>query len=426
MNRWQDITGKLNYGLYLVLAALLPFPQTFLRYACVVWFVCWLLEGRWLKRPLPLHENRAAVPFLLFGLWYAWKAMSFFWSPDAGAWSSQMERYLTFGLMVLPGLWGVNGYYDWRQAGRVLAVSCFIAMPVYMLWMAILFRHPEIVPHLHLHEEWIQHNQWWTFFAENISHFKHRLFLCSVELLGVVAALQVWRDKKWLLALTLPVMLASIPMTGSRQALLTALVMGVAALLMRIPRQYRWRYGTGVVMLGGILCYGVFALHPRMKQIDISTFSEFRNLSYNHDVRLNIWGAALQHPGDYAAYGLGAGQSPDYIAGRFKEAHFDYFVQVKHHAHNQYLEELMEIGIPGLLLFIAAWLSVLLCARGEGKFSALMFTLLYMTNMLTDCMFAKFCGVALWAVGMMFICLQYDPSPSPPTPSAANLAGCRG
>lgn len=73
MNRYQDIMGRINYGLFLCVVALLPFPQVFLRYACVLWVVSWAMEGRWMQRPKSLRENRMAIPFLLFAAWYAWK-----------------------------------------------------------------------------------------------------------------------------------------------------------------------------------------------------------------------------------------------------------------------------------------------------------------------------------------------------------------
>ena len=100
MNQYREIIGKLNYGLFLAIVALLPFDQLLLRYAFVTWFVCWLLEGRWLNRPKPIRDNRMLIPFLLFGLWYLWRIVSWFWAADHAIWSWQTERYLTFGLIV--------------------------------------------------------------------------------------------------------------------------------------------------------------------------------------------------------------------------------------------------------------------------------------------------------------------------------------
>ncbi len=419
MKRYQDIVGHINYALFLALVALLPFPQIYLRYAFVLWLVVWLLEGRWLKKPnlRCTIDHIQFVPFLLFGLWFAWKAVSYFWSPDSDAWSWQMERYMAFALLIPIGLWGVNDRYNWRQISKVLAISCVVAIPLYVIWMAVLFNHPELVPYLDLKEPWTRHAEWWVFLSDNISHFKHRLFLCSVEMIGAVAAILVWREKKWVWMVMVPVMLSSIFLTGSRQAVLTAAAMLVVGIICAIPHKYRLRYGIGILLLGMLAGGGLLKMHPRMQQFNMHAITEMRDVSYEHDVRFNIYGCALQQPSDYLAYGLGAGQSTAYLMEKYQEKGFDYYILKHYHAHNQYLEELMEIGIPGLLLFLLAWLSIPVCARKENRVFALLFFTLFAMNMLTDCMFGKFDGIVLWAVGMVLICqisregmAAYDPS----------------
>ena len=411
MNRYQDIVGKINYGLFLTIVALLPFPQICLRYACVLWFIAWLLEGRWMNISnfkMQIANFKLAIPFILFALWYIWKAVSGFWAADHVAWSWQMERYLTFILLLPVGLWGVNEKYDWRAAGKVLVASCVIAVPVYLIYMTVLFHHPECVPYGMLRDEWTQHTEWFAFFSENISHFKHRLFLCSVELFGAVMAFHVYRRHLAVLLPSWAVMLSIIPLTGSRQSIITVVALFLAGTLCVLPAARRWRYGAAIVLAGVVVVAGLLHFHPRMQQVHVHDFTEMRTMSYDHDIRFNIWGAALQHPQDYLAYGIGAGQSKNYLREKYQEAGFDYYAQEKYHPHNQYLEELMEIGIPGLLLFLLAWLSIPLCAKKEGRQTAILFTILFMLNMLTDCMFGRFCGIALWAVGLLLILLQSD------------------
>ena len=406
MKRYQDIIGRINYGLFLAVVALLPFPQMLLRLACVLWIISWYLELRWISKPKSLRENPVAIPILLFGLWFAWKVLSVCWAPDYNAWAWQMERYMTFALIIPIGLWGVNEHYKWEQAGKVLVASCVIAIPLYVIWMALLFPHPEWVPYLHLSEEWRHHANWPTFLMDNISHFKHRLFLCSIELFGIVMAFQVFR-KKWALLLPcIAIMLISIPMTGSRQSILTCAALGVIGILYLLPRKQRLRYGVGIVLLGMLLGGGLLKMHPRMQEFNLRAITEMREMSYDHDIRFNIWGAALQHPKDYIAYGLGAGQSKAYLAERYDDVHFDHYAFMQYHAHNQYLEETMEIGLAGMLLFVLAWLSIPLCTKGQARKTAMLFTTLFMLSMMTDCMFGKFDGIALWAVGLLFILLQ--------------------
>ena len=409
MNRYQSIVGRINYGLFLLVVALLPFPQVLLRYACVLWIIAWVLEGRWLTKPPSLKGNKMAIPFILFGAWYAWKAVSVLWSADYAAWAWQMERYLSFGLLVPAGIWGVNGRYNWRTAGKVLVASCVLALPVYIGYMTALFHHPEWVPTQFLNNGWTQYTDRWLFFSQNISHIKHRLFLCSVELFGAVIAFRLYRKRLWLLLPLWAVMLSFIPLTTSRQAVLSAVALGVVGLIDALPKRHRWQYGVVIAAVGLVLGATLMRMHPRMQEVQLSDIKEMRELSYNHEIRLNIWGAALQQPQDYLAYGLGAGQSGNYLNEKYKAVHFDGYVAEQYHAHCQYLEELMEIGLPGLLLFLLAWISIPLYAPKEGRPTAILFTTLFLLNMLTDCIFGKFDGVALWAVGLLFILLQSNP-----------------
>lgn len=408
MSKYRDIIEQVNYIAFLAVAALLPFPQLWLRYACVFWIITWALEGRWLRLStfdFRLSTLRSALPFLLFGLWYGWKALSGLWSPDDTAWAWQMERYMTFGLLIPVGIWGVNDRYDWKRIGQVLVAGCVIAVPFYLVLVTTLYYHREIIDYFQWRGNWnYGMDSWSGFFTENISVIKHRLFLCSVEMLGAVIALRVWRDKKWLLALTLPVMLSAIPLTGSRQSILTLAALCAVWLICALPPLYRWRYGLGIIVIGAVVGGVLLKFHPRMSGFDIHAATEIREVSYDHDVRFNIWGCALQHPEDYLAYGLGAGQSTCYLMKVYEEKGFERYYDMHYHAHNQYLEELMEIGLPGLLLFLLAWLSVLFCTEGEGRRFAVFFTALFGLNMLTDCMFGKFDGIALWAVGMVYSC----------------------
>jgi len=391
MNRYQDIVGRINYGLFLTVVALLPYPQIFLRYACVLWIISWYLEGRWLGERL--KGKGVYIPFLLFGLWYAWHALSGLWADDPTAWAMQMERYMAFGLMVPVGIWGVNRFYKPETTLRVLAVTAWIVVPIYLL--ILIF-------------QWDHQTGLVDFMAENISHIKHRLFLCTVELAGILAAIKLWKHRPFLLSGALLTMMTMVVLSGSRQAILTVASVGALLLIYALPKPYRLRYGVGILLIGLMMGVGILSLHPRMQELGFNGLTNMRELSYYHDLRLNVWGAALQSPSDYLAYGVGGGQSPHYLAQHFQEAQMPYYAQAGLHAHNQYLEEMMEIGLPGLLLFLLAWCTVPFCARGEGRRTAWLFTTVFAISMLTDCMFGKFDGIAIWATVLVLILFQSD------------------
>lgn len=379
MSKYKELAGRINYSLFLAVVFLLPFPQFPLRYACVLWMAGWLIEGRWLQCPTPLRENKMLVPFLLFGLWYAWELLSGFWAQDTSAWVAQMERYIAFGALVPVGIWGLNDYYQPRQIIRVFVWGALAAVPFYLLTLTLCYYCPAIADRFPLCPKT---PDWLSFFQENISIFKHRLFLNSVLLLAIIAVFHLWW-KKWITiaAMTLPMALL-IGFSGSRQSILTAVFLAFVAIMSALPSKQRlrrgWMIGIALLLVG----IAVLRIHPRMQGFNI--YGESRTI---------LWQQALEHPSDYFWTGLGAGQDRTYL-------------HTLYDSHNQYLKELIELGVFGLLLFLSAWISIFFCAQKKGRLPALFFVVLYACNMCTECMFGRFCGVALWAVGLLFISIQ--------------------
>ena len=406
--KYQSGMGKINYALFLLIVALLPFPQIFLRYTCVAWIITWFIESRWFAKP-NWQEWKKMLPFFLFGGWYLWNIISGLWADNMHTYSWQLERYMAFGLLVPIGIWGVNKYYNWKHICIVLACSCVLAAGIYaftLFWvnnadfMNIPLGKVRLKPLTS------------DFFASKISFIKHRLFLCSVEMMGIMSLLYLRKDIITRLGkikgciviiLAIAIMITLIIATGSRASILSGTALLSVWALYKLPVR-RVRYKIAFLLLAcGI---GLFALsqHPRMENFDYEKLFTIRNSDPSHNVRLNIWSVALDHPEDYSLYGLGAGQSFHYLQNKYKEHGFNQYQRFN--SHNQYIEEWIELGIPGLLFFVLAWLSLPYCTQKRARKSAVLLVTLYALNMLTDCMFGRFDGIALWCVWMILIRLQ--------------------
>ena len=377
LEQYQSVMGRINWVLFLIAVATLPFPQVFSRYALVAWIVAWVLELRWFKCPINPLRHKEIIPVLLFGLWYVWRALSGLWSPDHRAWSFMMERYMTFGLLVPVALWGVNDRYDWRMAGKVWVISCAVAAVFYAI---LLLAHYDL---------------------ENL---KHRLFLCSAEIIGAVVALQVWHKRPQVWIPLVVVMLSTIPLTGSRQSVITLAAVITLVVIYALPQKHRWLYGLGIMLVGAAVGCIILFTHPRMKGViaDGLTVEQITK----HEPRVGIWSIALKEPEFSFWKGLGGGQSVNYLEKQYNKFYMKYYKDHHYHAHNQYLEEFMELGVFGLIYFIVLWLSILMCTKGIGRRTAVFFVTIYGLNMLTDCMWGKFDGIALWAIVMVYLILQ--------------------
>jgi O-antigen ligase len=250
------------------------------------------------------------------------------------------------------------------------------------------------------------------FFASRISYIKHRLFLCGVELMGIMALLYLRKDITHklgntkgglLIVFAVAIIVTLILATGSRASVLSGIALLSVWALYKLPIR-RVRYKIAFLLLAcGI---GLFALsqHPRMENFKYEQLLSIRDTNQEHNIRFNIWGTALDTPQDYSLYGLGAGQSFQYLQNKYKEHGFNQYQRFN--SHNQYIEEWIELGIPGLLFFVLAWLSLPYCTQKRARKSAVLLVTLYALNMLTDCMFGRFDGIALWCVWMILIRLQ--------------------
>lgn len=412
LQKYQSAMGQVNYACFLLIVALLPFPQVLLRYACVAWLITWLLEGRFLTKPTR-QDWYKAIPFLMFGIWFLWKIVSGLWAENRDAYLWQLERYMLFGTILPIGIWGVNQHYNWKQICKVLAISCVAAAGVYFFTLFWVFNAD--IFNFEVRSRPLQSISF-DFFAGKISYIKHRLFLCSTEMMGIMALLYLREDilgkygktkGYFLIICAIAIMIALILATGSRASILSGVALLTVWMLYKLPIR-RMRYKIAFVLLAcGI---GLFALsqHPRMQAFDYTDLLSIRETDHDNIIRLNIWGSALDSPQDYSLFGLGAGQSTPYLQKKYAEEGLADYAQISFAAHNQYLTEWMEIGIPGLLFFILAWISIPYCNKKRARKSAMMLLTLYGLNMLTDCMWGMFDGIILWAVWMLLIRLQAD------------------
>lgn len=161
-----------------------------------------------------------------------------------------------------------------------------------------------------------------------------------------------------------------LSLTGSR----TALILGGVAMLsvaFVVPRHYfsgltarrGWILGAAVTILTLPIALGIglSAILARFETQDIL-----------EDARLSLMPAALRALWAAVPFGAGAGSFETWF--QMHEARSDIGHAIVNHAHNDWLEFLIEFGLPGLLLlaFGLAWLVIysLRAFRGGDEFEA--------------------------------------------------------
>lgn len=378
---YRNIIGKINYALFFCALVGLVLPPHYGNMLWLLWLFSWLLEGRWLQRT-NLRADKSVIPVLLLVIYLAWALLSVAWAPCTDSAIHTVTRYASMPFLLLVFCFGLNDNYRDTRFLETFLKACVFIIPVYYFAVhcavhhnIVLYSQGEPVPPFQL-----------VFDHGYSSAIKHRLFFCMVLTLGLICIPTIYgrtadRYARWSRLLTLGVaavvILVGIYFTGSRASLLTGAVLFAVALLFRYANRRHW-WVILLVALGLIAAlFVVTKCQPRMR--DVAT-----------DPRVAIYKSAAMHASEIPFFGLGIGQQHRFMLDNYEDDNYQLGLQRGFNTHNQYIGTYFELGIIGLLLLLAAFISIPFCFTGRARRIGLLFSLMYLINMLTDDVFERF------------------------------------
>ena len=360
MERYKNLIERINYFAFLALLIALPFPQPIIHFCWLVWAYTWLLEFRYLDRT-NLRRSRGVFYLSLgVGVWLVWNIVSLLWAHDTQAAWNSIERYISLLAIPLIGCFGLNTHYNIRTCVRVLTVSVFASVGVYLFthyWVlnhALALDRYTCAPRVSLD----------LLHMDNLLlDIKHRVHYANVLCLLVPCAVLLRKPlSKTLLVLLSFVLLGIVLLTGSRIGLVSlTLVIGITMIYwaMRQPKVVKT---ISIITTALVLCavgIGGVVLHPRSA-----------GHSIDEEPRMAVWKTALEQPTDYIAYGLGAGNSTDYLVERYQQRGWEIFYLRRFSPHNQFLGVCMDLGIVAAVLFVLFWLGIPWFFAGDKRYWA--------------------------------------------------------
>lgn len=392
--------SKINFWAFLVLLAALPYPLPIIRTCWTVWCITWLAELRFLDKR-NFTPSRGVI-YLSAGIfvWILWNMVSVAWAGDTTlAWHT-VGRYCSLLPIPLVGLFGVNKYYKTDTCIKVLLSSALISVGVYMFthywvinrWAAIDKHNAEIKVIDWLHMD------------DLLLDIKHRLHYTNL-LCMLLPCLVLARKKTGTLAALAAgaLILIAIYLTGSRVALINLVLIAVITAAYYLLRtQKRWVQALGVSL--AFLCIsgaavGVTYFHQRSVGME--------------EPRLLTWQTAIEHPQDYLAHGLGAGNATPYLVNLYEANGLTEHVQYQYSPHNQYLGVCMDLGLVAALLFVLFWLAIPFFFRGETRYWILCLWGISLCAMMTDMLIGGLEGIVFVVVMPLLSFIKKSPEIRP-------------
>ena len=403
-NKYLQIVEKINYYLFVVAICMLPFPTRISLYAWELWLISWLFEGRFLRKE-NIQWHKGLIPIFMCVVWVLWELISCVWAINQEDAINMVVRHLSLVMIIPIAIWGVNDQYDFWKAAKWFVISCISSVFIYAIYLYVIQQWG----YLYEHHELPEYVSTWQYFGDQISWTKHRLYYGTVLNLAIVALLQIripllstTRRKKTnmlFFSLMLIILVIGIILSASRANMLTLLVVSAVGIIQPLRGKTKALVTSLVGIMGITMCAMLFNLHPRFEQIELEHITE-RDSYKIHEIepRINIWYSALQTPEDYFWHGVGAGGNSEYLVPIYAEHDWDKFTERQYNAHNQYIGELIDLGIFAAIFFLLIWLLYPLWFKGRLRQFASLVVLTIALNMLTENMLDRIEGVIITCV----------------------------
>lgn len=409
--KYLQIVEKINYYLFVIAICMLPFPTRISLYAWELWLLSWLFEGRFLRKE-NLQWHKGLVPIFMCVVWVLWELLSCTWAINKTDAINMVVRHLSFVMIVPVALWGMNERYDLWKAAKYFVISSTSSVFIYSIYLYIIQQWGYIQEFHHLPES----VQSWSYFGEQISWTKHRLYYGTVLNLAIVALLQIripllsmTRGNKantFLFFLKLVILVLGVILSASRANMLTLLVISAVAIIQPLRGKTRALVTSLVGIMGITFCAILFTMHPRFQKLHIEHITEREAYSITEvESRINIWYSALQTPEDYLWHGVGAGGNSDYLRPIFAAFDWDKFFERQYNTHNQYLGVMIDLGIFAAVYFLLIWLLYPIWYQGRVRQFATLTILVIGLNMLTENVLERIDGVVIACVALVTIAL---------------------
>ncbi len=127
------------------------------------------------------------------------------------------------------------------------------------------------------------------------------------------------------------------------------------------------------------------------------------------DMRLEIWRTIPSTIGKNWLFGVGSGDTKEELKKGYKRFGMEKAVEEEYNAHNQYLQTLLALGVPGLLLLLVILIyPVYNYIKRKDDFLPVIFLGIIALNLLFESMLVRIAGVMFFAV---FYCIFFTTAP---------------
>lgn len=368
--------------------------------AILLLLVAWIVEGSFKSKMIGLKNKWIWLPLLIFVAYL----LGVIYSDNTEIAWSVTERKLS--LLLLPLLIGTSASFKKEHVGWTLFVfawSGVVAMLIaYVIGTYHSFTNPQTIG-------WLDAVTYYQL-AESIGfqpiYLSFFMVFVFFALLGLYAdprfSGQWFYRKKWRAFPLMAFAFVSVIMLSSRMEVVVLFATG-AALIAGFLSSPRLRKRYAIVMLTALVAAVVLILsshenRERFTEMFDLTTDYTENKYGGRSIRLHKWKNALECWVQQPLLGTGTGDMQQELDSTYAENEFDLALQYHFNPHNQYLETLLTVGIPGFALLVIWFWGMIWKGWRNKNWLLFAFGIIVSMSVLTESLLERQWGVVFIAL----------------------------
>ncbi|MBP5400413.1 MAG: O-antigen ligase family protein [Bacteroidales bacterium] len=349
---------QISYSLLLMAAVTVPWSRFLMLPIAILLLVLFVADNRYRIHFQTIRESKLLFPFFATLSLFLLSLIGAAYSDNVAKAISDWECKLCF-LAAPVCLLPLCGKIPLKQM-RMLLVAFVLSVTAtaignFVISAVSFVRTGETTQFFYMHAT--------HFFGEKATHPSYLSMYCATAwILSVILLinrkLSLPKTIRILLVSALVILPAEIILLQSKAGILLFVLVFPCVLVYAVRKKALplWAgiaAAVGCIVLGGVGASGKIGTMNRLTDMQQQLRADEMENPYNGTLqRVVVWQTSCEVAGDNLPFGTGTGDVTDELCRRYEAKGYTYILDKRLNCHNQYLQHLVGLGIPGLLALL--------------------------------------------------------------------------
>ncbi|HMZ90643.1 MAG TPA: O-antigen ligase family protein [Chitinophagales bacterium] len=390
----QQVKSSIGHRIYFVLicgiALLIPFHNILPSPMLILTFLSILITGEYATKWKRITSNKR---FLLFAAIYIPAVYGYFLSSNTTIAGHDLQVRLY--ALLIPIFFTLAGPLSKKELRRLL--SCYVISSVLFALTAIvvaIWRYPDIGAQAFYYKELVS----FTFIHPSYA----AMFLVFAVMLVSAELVTRWEEitsGNRIIYILLMLLLSLIVLLLTAKLAIACLFIVISlAVFVWGKKNYNTTKAILILISLNIAMFIAMMMLPYTRE-RMQMLLHYKETSYSNSVdsREQIWHSAIQVASDHLIVGIGTGDAEDMLVSQYAANQFETGVQERYNCHNEYLQVLVDTGLPGLIFFLLVLTGCFRLAFIDKNYLWMAFLLLFAINIITENMLRTQSGIVFFS-----------------------------